>query len=111
MIVEPAILHATTIDASLGGVLLANMLEGWLDGDPTVLTTVETADELKDCGTSPKQTGLHLSTSIDAGVCIYCEQQSHEPERFGQTQHCPQLDRSTPQEVIQKASKPLRSLS
>src|SRR5215471_13631995 len=67
MIGEPAILHATTINASLGGVLLANMLEGWLDGDPTVLPTVEAADELEDCRTSPKQTGLHLSTSIDAG--------------------------------------------
>ena len=37
MIGEPATLHATTIDASLGGVLLANMLEGWLDGDPNGL--------------------------------------------------------------------------
>src|SRR5215813_9539877 len=38
--------HAT-IDASLGGVLLANMLEGWLDGNPMVLPTAETANELK----------------------------------------------------------------
>src|SRR6267378_1969999 len=55
------------IDAGLGGVLLANMLEGWLDGEPKVLPTTETADELEDCRTSPKQTCLHLSTPIDAG--------------------------------------------
>src|ERR1700730_4328973 len=66
MIGARATLHAT-IDASLGGVLLANMLEGWLDGDRTVLPTTETADELEDCRTSSKQTGLHLSTPIDAG--------------------------------------------
>src|SRR5215467_7488359 len=58
--------HAT-IDASLGGVLLANMLEGWLDGNPMVLPTAETANELEDCGTSPKQTCIHLSTPVDAG--------------------------------------------
>jgi hypothetical protein len=31
-----AALH-TSIDVGLGGVLLANMLAGWLDGDPKVL--------------------------------------------------------------------------
>src|SRR5215831_9532842 len=66
MIGARSALHAT-IDASLGGVLLANMLEGWLDGNPMVWPTAETANELEDCGTSPKQTGLHLSTPIDAG--------------------------------------------
>ena len=36
-------LHAP-VDAALGGVLLANMLEAWLDGDPMVLSTAETAE-------------------------------------------------------------------
>jgi len=38
----------TPIDARLGGVLLANMLAGWLDGNPEVLATAETADEPKN---------------------------------------------------------------
>src|SRR5215472_16095644 len=60
----PSVLQAT-IDARLGGVLLANMLAGWLDGDPKVLPTAETADELEDRRTSPEQTGLHLSTPVN----------------------------------------------
>src|SRR6266446_753353 len=66
MIGARAALHPT-IDASVGGVLLANMLEGWLDGEPPVLPTMETADELENCRTSSKQTCLHLFTPIDAG--------------------------------------------
>ena len=42
MIGAGSALHAT-IDASLGGVLLANMLEGWLDGNPMVWPTAETS--------------------------------------------------------------------
>src|ERR1035438_9363775 len=61
----PSALPAT-IDAGLGGVLLANMLEGWLDGDPKVLPTAETADEPQDYRTSPEQTCLHLFTPVDA---------------------------------------------
>ena len=34
------------IDVELGGVLLANMLVGWLDGDPESSLFVEVADEL-----------------------------------------------------------------
>src|SRR5664279_956276 len=56
-----------TIDVGLGGVLLANMLAGWLDGDPKVLPTAETADEPEDRRTPPEQTGLHLSTPVNAG--------------------------------------------
>ena len=55
------------IDAGLGGVLLANMLEGWLDGDPKALSTAETPDEPQDCRTSPQQTGLHLFAPVDTG--------------------------------------------
>src|SRR5215217_3511080 len=59
-------LHVS-FDAGLGGVLLANMLEGWLDGDPEVLPTAEVANEPQDCRTSPEQTRLHLFTPVHAG--------------------------------------------
>src|SRR5580704_19795830 len=58
----------TPIDARLGGVLLANLLAGWLDGNPEVLATAETADEPKHYRASPDQTGLHLSTTVNAGA-------------------------------------------
>src|SRR6516162_4462209 len=57
----------TSIDAGLGGVLLANMLEGWLTGDPNFLTSAETAHEPEDLRTPPEQTRLHLFTPIDTG--------------------------------------------
>jgi hypothetical protein len=34
------------INVQLGGVLLANMLEGWLEGDRSLSATTEGADEL-----------------------------------------------------------------
>ena len=37
-----------TIDPKLGGVLLANMLETWLDGRADFLSTAEVTDELED---------------------------------------------------------------
>jgi hypothetical protein len=49
------------IDVGLGGILLANMLVAWLDGDPKVLSAGEAVDESQDRRTSPEQTGLHLS--------------------------------------------------
>src|SRR5260370_26459276 len=55
----------TPIDVGLGGVLLANMLVAWLDGDPRILPTGEATDESQDPGTSPEQTGLHLLTPVD----------------------------------------------
>ena len=58
-------LHAS-IDAGLGGVLLANMLEAWLDGNPRLLPTGEAADEPQDHRTSPEPTGLHLCAPVDA---------------------------------------------
>src|SRR3984885_13226927 len=48
------------IDAGLGGVLLANMVEAWLAGNPDTLASAEAADEPQDHGTAPEQTGLHL---------------------------------------------------
>src|SRR6266566_265840 len=61
-----AALH-TSIDVGLGGVLLANMLAGWLDSDPKGLPTAETAGEPEDHRTSPEQTGLHLFAPVDTG--------------------------------------------
>jgi len=56
------------IDASWGGVLLANMLAGWLDGNPEVWSTAETADEPENYRASPEQTSLPLSTPVHAGA-------------------------------------------
>ena len=50
----PAALHAL-IDVGLGGVLLANMLAGWLDNNPEVLSSVEAGDESRDQRTTPEQ--------------------------------------------------------
>src|SRR2546425_6642531 len=57
-------LHAP-IDAGLGGVLLANMIEAWLGGNPDGLASAEAANELQDHGTTPEQTGLHLGPPVD----------------------------------------------
>src|SRR5215469_8980356 len=54
------------IDVRVGGLLLANMLAGWLDDDPKVLSTGEASHESQDHRTSPEPTSLHLSTSVDA---------------------------------------------
>ncbi len=56
------------LDAGLGGVLLANMLEAWLASDPHFCTTVEVVDELQDCRTPPQQARLYLSAAVDAGA-------------------------------------------
>src|SRR5215468_6261742 len=55
-----------SIDAGLGGVLLANMVEAWLVGNPDRVTSVEADNELQDHGTTPEQTGLHLYPSVHA---------------------------------------------
>src|SRR5216684_3152838 len=60
----PSALHAS-IDAGLGGVLLANMVEAWLVGNPDGLTNGETTNELQDHGATPEQTGLHLCQPVD----------------------------------------------
>ena len=48
------------IDVGLGGVLLANMLVGWLDADPKLLPTGEAADEFQDYRTPPQQTSAEI---------------------------------------------------
>src|ERR1700684_1885443 len=60
----PSALHAP-IDAGLGGVLLANMVEAWLAGNPDSLASAEAADEPQDHGTAPEQTGIHLCATVD----------------------------------------------
>src|ERR1700736_5474455 len=53
------------INTGLSGVLLANMVESWLEDDPHWLATTEAADELQDHRTTPEQTRLHLCTPVD----------------------------------------------
>src|SRR6516225_9999617 len=55
------------IDAELGGVLLANMLEAWLDAPSDLLTTAEVPDELEDHRTASEQIRLHLCPPVDPG--------------------------------------------
>src|SRR6516225_4728669 len=55
------------IDPELGGVLLANMLEAWLDAHPDSLTTAEVTDELEDHRATSEQTCLHLRAPVDVG--------------------------------------------
>src|SRR5262245_35028199 len=63
---ELSALHPA-IDAGLGGMLLANMIEAWLVGNPDGVTTVEAANELQNHGTTPQQAGLHLYPPVHAG--------------------------------------------
>src|SRR5580700_7178864 len=83
------------IDAGLGGVLLANMVEAWLAGNPDSLASAEAADEPQDHGTAPEQTGLHLCAPVDerpsapppgehgAPVCIASDGGGDGLERIG----------------------------
>ena len=53
-------------DRKQGGLLLANMLSAWLDGEPTGEATGEAVHEPKDRRTSPQQIRLCLPTPVDA---------------------------------------------
>src|SRR6516165_12442108 len=55
------------IDPKLGGVLLANMLETWLDGRADFLTTAEVTDELEDHRRASEQIRLRLPAPVDPG--------------------------------------------
>src|ERR1700730_10023614 len=50
-----------------GGVLLANMLEAWLDSGPNVLASTETIDELQDHRAASEQIRLCVCAPIDDG--------------------------------------------
>ena len=54
------------IDPQLASVIVANMLENWLDFSPTALTTAEVIDEPENPRTAKEQTGLHLRASVDS---------------------------------------------
>src|ERR1700738_2511293 len=58
---------ATAIDVKLGGVLLANMLAGWLQSNPH-FSAEEAADEPEDYGSPSEQTCLHLPAPVDTGT-------------------------------------------
>src|SRR4051794_25681891 len=75
-----ALLHAP-IDVEFGGVLLANMLAGWLDSISKISSPVEAADESPDHRTSPEQTRLRVCASVDAGA-------SSPPSREHQSSVC-----------------------
>src|SRR6266851_1167713 len=93
----------TPIDAGLGGVLLANMVEAWLAGNPDCLESVEAADESQDHGAAPEQTRLHLCTTVDecpgapspgkhgAPVCIANDGAGTGLERIGDSHARPGL--------------------
>src|ERR1700737_4594008 len=57
---------SVSIDVGVGGVLLANMLEGWLAHDPSAAPG-EAADESEDLRRPPPQTRLHLFAPVDPG--------------------------------------------
>src|SRR5882762_2673502 len=54
------------IDPQLASMIVANMLENWLDFSPNALTTAEVIDEPENLRTAAEQTGLHLCASVDA---------------------------------------------
>src|SRR6267143_3564653 len=54
------------IDPQLASMIVANMLENWLDFSPNALTTAEVTDEPENLRTAAEQTGLHLCASVDA---------------------------------------------
>src|SRR5205823_6720979 len=51
-----------------GAVLLANMLEAWLDDDANVWTAGELVDELQNQATASEQTRLCVCAPIDDGT-------------------------------------------
>src|SRR5260370_14645686 len=53
-------------DFQLASMIVANMLENWLDFSPHAWTTAEVTDEPENLRPAAEQTGLHLCASIDA---------------------------------------------
>src|SRR5258708_11603213 len=52
-------------DPQLASVIVANMLENWLDSSPHALTTSEVIDEPENLRTAEEQTGLHLCATVN----------------------------------------------
>jgi len=53
-------------DFQLASMIVANMLENWLDFPSNVWTTAEVTDESENLGTATEQAGVHLCASVDA---------------------------------------------
>src|SRR3981081_1005331 len=53
-------------DFQLASVIIANMLENWLDSSPTALTTAEVTDDAENLRSAADQTGLHLCASVNS---------------------------------------------
>src|SRR5712664_4034819 len=58
--------RSAPFDPKQGGLLLANMLSAWLDGESTGEATVEAVHEPQDRRTSPQPIRLCLSAPVDA---------------------------------------------
>src|ERR1700737_1349186 len=66
------------IDPQLASVIVANILENWLDSSPRALTTAEVTDEPENLRTAAEQTGLHLRASVDPFAQVHHHQESTE---------------------------------
>jgi hypothetical protein len=62
-----AIAH-TLLVVEAGGVILANMLEGWLDEIRKSSSSLEAGDEFHDQRATPEQDCLRICEAIDAGA-------------------------------------------
>src|ERR1035438_1671173 len=58
--------RSSPFDPKQGGLLLANMLSAWLDGEPSGEATAEAVHEPKDRRTSPQPIRLCLPAPVDA---------------------------------------------
>src|ERR1700677_128418 len=65
---EPPVAVQALIDVESGGVLLANMLAGWLDANGESSFSVEVADEYHDQRAAPEQDCVCVCASVDAGA-------------------------------------------
>src|SRR6266581_7641669 len=58
--------RSASFDPKQGGLLLANMLSAWLDGEPSAEATVEAVHEPQDRRSSPQPIRLCLPAPVDA---------------------------------------------
>src|SRR5258708_18763841 len=65
---EPPAAGRALIDVESGGVLLANMLAGWLDANGESSFSVEVANEYHDQRAAPEQDCVCVCASVDVGA-------------------------------------------
>src|ERR1017187_8219337 len=65
---EPPVAVRALIDVESGGVLLANMLAGWLDANGESSLSVEAADEYHNQRAASEQDCVCICASVDAGA-------------------------------------------